>query len=257
MRILRRFCRRLCNVPLWWFIIGILFLCALWSGLSWLLADDWQEAPDQTALSPALLGKKIVIDAGHGGFDPGAVGVEGTLEKDVNLAIAARLADYLRQSGAEIFETRVSDDALADTKKADMAARVQMATDNQAELFVSVQANAIPQAKWHGAQVFYYREGEEGKGLAQSIQAAIIEQLANTDRTALPIDSIYVVSHLNIPSIVVEVGFLSNPEEEQLLNDPEYQNAMAYAIYCGIAAYYSDAADLEIPNPSNSDTANQ
>ena len=111
----------------------------------------------QPALALALLGKTIVIDAGHGGFDPGAVGVSGLLEKDVNLAISQRVAALLRQVGATVVETRTEDEALAETKRADMYRRVEIAEECGAELFITIQANSIPQQQYRGAQVFYAR----------------------------------------------------------------------------------------------------
>lgn len=197
------------------------------------------------ALAAAMVGKTIVIDAGHGGFDPGAIGVSGVKEKDVNLAVAKRLADYLKQAGATVILTREKDEALADTKKADMARRVEITQENQADLFISVQANSIPQAKWRGAQVFYHRDSVEGKALAEAIQQEITDRLQNTTRQAMPIDNVYVVRSLAIPSIVVEVGFLSNPEEAALLSESQYQNQMAYATFMGILAYYGSENQLE------------
>ena len=192
-------------------------------------------------LSGAMIGKTVIIDAGHGGFDPGAIGLSGTKEKNINLAVSRRLADYLRQSGATVIETRTEDKALADTKKADMAERVQIANNNEADVFISIQANYLPQHQYSGAQTFYHKNSTEGKALAETIQQAIIDNVGNTDRKAMSIDNIYVVKSLEIPSIIAEVGFLSNDEEEQLLNDEEYQNKMAYAIYVGIIEYYNGA----------------
>ncbi len=171
----------------------------------------------QPALALALLGKTIVIDAGHGGFDPGAVGVSGLLEKDVNLAISQRVAALLRQVGATVVETRTEDEALAETKRADMYRRVEIAEECGAELFITIQANSIPQQQYRGAQV-----------------------LQNTTRQAKSIENIYVVNKLAVPSIVVECGFLSNAEEEALLADSRYQQLTAYAIFLGIVSYYSE-----------------
>lgn len=192
-------------------------------------------------LSGAMIGKTIIIDAGHGGFDPGAIGLNGTKEKDINLAVSLRLADYLRQSGAIVIETRTKDKALGDTKKSDMAKRVEIAKENEAEVFISIQANSLPQHQYSGAQTFYHKDSLEGKALAESVQQAIIDNVGNTDRVAMSIDNIYVVKSLEIPSIIVEVGFLSNEGEEAMLNDEEYQNKMAYGIYVGIVEYYNGA----------------
>ena len=192
-------------------------------------------------LSETMIGKTVVVDAGHGGFDPGAIGLAGTKEKDINLAVSRRLADYLRQSGAAVIETRTEDKALADSKKADMAARVAVADNNDADVFISIQANFLPQHQYSGAQTFYHKNSAEGKALAESIQQAIIDNVGNTDRVAMSIDNIYIVKNLTIPSVIVEVGFLSNAAEESLLNDDEYQCKLAYGVYAGILSYYSSA----------------
>lgn len=199
--------------------------------------------PEHEALALALLGKVIVIDAGHGGFDPGAIGVSGVKEKDVNLAISRRVADLLRQVGASVVETRTEDTALAETKREDIVRRVEIAEESEAELFVTIQANSIPQGQYRGAQVFYAQGSVEGEGLSKSIQQSMAAVLKNTDRQAKSIENIYVVNRLAIPSIVVEAGFLSNAEEESLLADSRYQQLAAYAIFLGIIGYY---ADLEV-----------
>lgn len=200
---------------------------------------------DSEALALALLGKVIVIDAGHGGFDPGAIGASGVQEKDVNLAISRRVAGLLRQVGAQVVETRTEDMALAETKSADIRRRVEIAEEVAADLFVTVQANSIPDGRWRGAQVFYARGSVEGEGLSESIQDSLAAVLKNTDRKAKSIDNIYVVNRLAIPSIVVETGFLSNSDEEFLLADSSYQQLVAYAIFLGIIGYYSDVAVAE------------
>lgn len=197
---------------------------------------------EQEALALALLGKVIVVDAGHGGFDPGAIGISGVQEKDVNLAISRRLADLLRQVGATVVETRVEDCALAETKRADIQRRVQIAEENGAELFITVQANSIPQGQYRGAQVFYAGGSVEGQGLSEAIQQSMAAVLKNTDRKAKSIENIYVVNRLAIPSVVVETGFLSNAEEEALLADSRYQQLAAYAIFLGVIGYYADLA---------------
>jgi len=197
-------------------------------------------AEHQPALALALLGKTIVIDAGHGGFDPGAIGANGVLEKDVNLAISQRVAAMLRQVGAQVVETRTSDEALAGSKREDIYRRVEIAEENGAELFITIQANSIPQRQYRGAQVFFAAGSSEGQGLSESIQQSLSQVLQNTDRVAKSIENIYVVNKLAIPSIVVETGFLSNAAEEELLADSRYQHLVAYAVFLGIVSYYSE-----------------
>lgn len=194
---------------------------------------------DEEALALALLGRTIVIDAGHGGFDPGAIGASGVKEKDVNLAISRRVADLLRQVGASVIETRTEDVALAESKREDIHRRVAIAEENDAGLFVTIQANSIPQGQYRGAQVFYAEGSTEGRALSESIQHSLQSVLQNTDRLAKPIENIYVVNNLAVTSIVVETGFLSNAAEEELLADSRYQQLVAYAVFLGIVGYYS------------------
>ncbi len=234
------------KIRYWWLAL-MAFLCAgCVFGFYYNPPDmnaSYMEEDHVETLAVALIGKTIIIDAGHGGFDPGAIGVSGVKEKDVNLAIAKRLAAYLKQAGVTVIETRPADNALADTKKGDMARRKEIAEENNADIFISVQANRFPQQQYRGAQVFYHKQSEEGKALATNIQDEIKANLKNTTRVAMPIDNVYVVRSLAIPSIVVEVGFLSNPEEEKLLENPAYQDQMAYNIFLGIIKFYSDNPD--------------
>lgn len=199
-----------------------------------------QEAEPKPTLALALLGQTIVIDAGHGGFDPGALGVAGTKEKDVNLAVSRRVADMLRQVGANVVETRTDDTALAETKREDMHRRVEIAEAAQADLFITVQANSIPMPEQRGAQVFYSAGSEAGQALAEAIQESLAQVLQNTRRQAKSIENVYVVRALAAPVVVVECGFLSNAEEEALLQDPRYQQLTAYAIFLGVLSFYAD-----------------
>lgn len=220
----------------------------LLAALVLLVAVLWPTAAvrqDSETLALTLLDRVIVIDAGHGGFDPGAIGAGGVQEKAVNLAISRRVADMLRQVGVRVVETRTTDAALADTKTADIHRRVEIAEEADADLFITVQANSIADGRWRGAQVFYARGSADGEGLAKSIQGTLAAVLQNTDRVAKPIDNIYVVNALSIPSIVVETGFLSNADEEQLLADDGYQQLVAYAIFLGVIGYFSDCEVAE------------
>lgn len=221
----------------WWLILLFVVIGVFTAAV--IIEENKYDYDIMDVLSGAMIGKTIIIDAGHGGFDPGAIGLNGTREKDVNLAVSRRVADYLRQSGAVVIETRTEDKALGDTKKADMAKRVEIATENNGEVFISIQANFLPQHQYSGAQTFYGKNNSEAKALAESIQQAVIDNVGNTDRVAMSIDSIYLVKSLDIPCIIVEVGFLSNQAEEALLNDDEYRNRMAYGIYAGIVKYFN------------------
>lgn len=194
-----------------------------------------------------LAGVKIVIDPGHGGPDGGASSGE-VIERDITLKIAHQLVKKLEKKGATIIMTRTKEeDAIAEwqpekrfstlreRKLADLKLREQIVNDEQPEVFVSVHVNAIPDAKWRGAQVFYHKEGhEKGQSLAKAIQSSLKDTLKNTDREALGISGVYLLKKSPVPSVLVETGFISNEEERKLLVDEKYQDKVAESIAEGI-----------------------
>ncbi|NOV00560.1 N-acetylmuramoyl-L-alanine amidase CwlD [Paenibacillus planticolens] len=195
-----------------------------------------------------LSGKTIALDAGHGGPDGGASSKEGVIEKDINLAITLQLRDYLQQAGALVVMTRETDTDLADAgtkgyskrKTEDLHNRADMINDKKADMFLSVHLNSIPSPKWKGAQTFYYTNNPNNPNLAALIQLELKRNLENTDRVAKPADkTVYLLKTLKIPSALVEVGFLSNPEEARLLADEKYQKKVAASIYQGVLRFYA------------------
>ncbi len=192
-----------------------------------------------------LSGKVIVIDAGHGGVDGGAISREGVIEKDINLAVALYLRDYLQQAGALVVMTREVDMDLADPKakrrkRQDLLRRVQLVQESQANLLISIHMNSIPSSRWSGAQTFYYdQQHEDNKLLAEFIQKEIRDNLENTTREAKTVRSLYLLKSVEVPAVLVEVGFLSNPEEAKRLANENYQKKMAAAIYRGMLRYSS------------------
>lgn len=201
-------------------------------------------------LPEPLGGVKIVVDAGHGGIDGGA-SAEDVVEKDITLSIAKKVEQKLKRMGAEVVMTRTTDgDALSEhapseefatlreRKKQDIFLRETIVKENNPDIFITIHANAIPESKWRGAQVFYHKEGHPNSELlAKSIQSSIREMLQNTDREALAIKQIYLLKKTEVPAVLVETGFLSNPEERALLADEKYQEKMADAIVNGIDNY--------------------
>ncbi|MDP9702545.1 N-acetylmuramoyl-L-alanine amidase [Paenibacillus intestini] len=194
-----------------------------------------------------LAGKVIAIDAGHGGPDGGAVSRQGVIEKDINLSIALYVRDYLQQAGALVVMTREIDKDLADEgtrgysrrKTEDLKQRVRQIEDKQADLFISIHMNSVPSNRWSGAQVFYTPNHPDNEGLANLLQAEMIRNLENTDRIAKTVSTVYLLQALKIPSALVEVGFLSHPEEARLLAEETYQRKVAASIYNGILRYAS------------------
>jgi N-acetylmuramoyl-L-alanine amidase len=200
------------------------------------------------ALAPAMLGQVIVIDPGHGGIDPGMVGESGNNEATINLAVALKLAEYCRAAGAEVTLTRESESALATSKSEDMQARVELTRAAEADLFISLHCNSFTSGRsQHGAQVFYQRSNAQGQLLAETLQAELSRILGNTERVALPHPDSYLLRNLEQPTVICEMGFLSNAEEDALLNDSEYQWQMAWAVFSGINQYFINADNVTVP----------
>jgi N-acetylmuramoyl-L-alanine amidase len=195
-----------------------------------------------------LSGKTIVLDAGHGGVDGGAISKEGVSEKDINLAITLYLRDYLQQAGAVVKLTREEDKDLADVstkgysrrKTEDLLRRADFIKKSNAEVFLSVHLNADLSSRWKGAQTFYESNHEQNPLLAALIQDELRKNLQNTDRIAQKVNKdVYLLKSVFIPSALIEVGFLSNPEEARMLSDGKYQKKVAASIYQGLLRYYA------------------
>ncbi len=185
--------------------------------------------------------KVIVLDAGHGAGDGGAVGISGIAEKEINLKIALRLQKLLEQTGATVIVTRADDTPIAESKRSDMRLRKNIKETSSADIFVSIHMNKFPQAKYSGAQVFYSPD-EKSKALGEAIQTSMRDILNPTNnRVAKKADdSIYILKQSDVPSVIVECGFLSNPEEEALLTQSDYQDKVAWSVYAGITSYFDN-----------------
>lgn len=175
----------------------------------------------------------------HGGFDPGKVGVNKSLEKDINLAISKKLSEILASNGYTVYMTRTEDVALCQgdersKKLADMKNRVAMIEEKAPSLVVSIHQNSFS-AGTKGAQVFYHTKSVEGKRLAGILQQSIREAVGDDNhRVEKANDSYYMLRKVSCPLVIVECGFLSNPKEEALLQDEKYQKKMAQGIAEGI-----------------------
>ncbi|MCH5251461.1 MAG: N-acetylmuramoyl-L-alanine amidase [Lachnospiraceae bacterium] len=181
----------------------------------------------------------VVVDAGHGGFDPGKVGTKNTLEKDINLAIAKKVEKKLTDSGYRVYMTRTEDKALCEEsdrskKVTDLKNRVEMIQKAEPAVAVSIHQNSYSVGT-SGAQVFYYKSSEEGKRLAGILQNTIKDIIGDGNhRVEKGNDSYYMLRKVSCPFAIVECGFLSNPQEEELLCNEEYQQKMASGICEGI-----------------------
>lgn len=198
-------------------------------------------------VSLPVSGKVVVVDAGHGVPDEGAEVGDGTTEAETNLKIALKLQNLLEQSGCTVILTRSDENAIYDIdsktlkqkKISDIRNRVKIGNESSADIFVSIHLNKIPQEQYDGWQTFYNAKSEEGKKLATLIQTNLNEAIQKENkRVASKIDNIYIINNVEIPTTIVECGFLSNPQEkENLLND-SYQNRLAWGIYNGIIDYF-------------------
>ena len=186
----------------------------------------------------------VIIDAGHGGRDGGASTESGVLEKDLNLAVALKLRSLISQLDVNVVMTRETDVMLADEasahkKRDDLNARLNMAKEQENCIFVSIHMNKFPVEKYSGLQVYYSGNNEESLALAEAIQNKAGEFLRKGNaRTVKAADSsIYILYHIEVPAVLVECGFLSNPEEAALLCTEEYQNKLAAVIFAAVAEY--------------------
>lgn len=187
----------------------------------------------------------VVIDVGHGGKDPGKVGVNGELEKDINLAIALKLEKFLKQSDVSVIMTRHEDIGLYDEdagnkKVQDMRRRVEFIEESGADLVVSIHQNSYRDSSVRGPQCFYYGSSSEGERAALIIQEQLNEGMEiERSRSAKANSSYYMLKRSSVPTVIAECGFLSNGEEAVLLTNEKYQEKLAWNLYLGILAYFN------------------
>lgn len=187
--------------------------------------------------------KTVVVDPGHGGMDPGKIGINDVEEKEINLEISLMLRDKLEKQGIQVVMTRENDQGLYDEdssnkKVQDLQRRVELIHEEQPVCVVSIHQNSYPDASVKGAQVFYYEDSTEGKKLAKELQNALIAQVdPENHRQAKGNTTYYLLERTDVPLVICECGFLSNPEEAELLTDQAYQETLTDAIVSGILEY--------------------
>ena len=180
----------------------------------------------------------IVIDAGHGGFDGGAVGrLTKVKESGLNLAVAQKLKSLCQKAGYRVIMTREDDSALGSTKAADMAMRKNIIEESGADMVVSIHMNKYPDSAVAGPQVFYFVESEEGKLLASCIQQAFNDELMPKRPRVHKPERYFILRSGTAPCVIAECGFLSNEDEERLLQTDDYQQKCANAIFEGVRQY--------------------
>lgn len=202
--------------------------------------------PADLTVLPGLKGKIVAIDPGHGGPDPGAIGVQGTREKHVNLNVAMLVKANLEKAGAKVLMTREADVSVASLRGpglGELQSRVMFANGNQADIFISIHHNAAVRPSANGTSTYYYLKTIFDGALAQSLQEAMLQAGGLADfgvRTA----NFYVVKNVTMPAALLEVGFLSNAQEEQILNSSDFQQKIAQGIVTGIDRYFLQAAKM-------------
>lgn len=184
----------------------------------------------------------VVLDAGHGGSDPGKIGINEVLEKDVNLAIVLKIREMLEKEGIGCVLTRVDDERVDEngkelSKAADMKERVRIMNEVHPKLVVSVHQNSYTSSEIKGAQVFYYESSTESEKIAEIIQEELCKVDSSNTRKIKGNSTYYLLKRTEVPAVIVECGFLSNPEEAEKLATEEYQKKMAEAIVKGIKSY--------------------
>lgn len=189
--------------------------------------------------------KVVVIDVGHGGKDPGKVGINQELEKDINLEVALKLEMFLQQSDLTVIMTRREDVGLydedADNKKVqDMKRRIELIDETNADLVVSIHQNSYRDSSVRGPQCFFYESSPEGSRIALILQEQLNDGLEiERPREAKANSSYYLLKKSTVPTVIVECGFLSNPEEAVLLTNEKYQEELAWNLYLGILEYFN------------------
>ena len=231
--------KKLMYVFLGIFIAIVILLCTINMSK---INKDYEEV-----VSLPVSGKTIVVDAGHGKPDEGAEVGDGTTEAETNLKIALKLQNLLEQSGCSVILTRSDENGIYDIdsktlkqkKISDIKNRVKIGNESSADIFVSIHLNKIPQEQYDGWQTFYNEKSEDGKRLAVSIQQNLNESIQKeNNRIASKIQNIYIVKNVEIPTTIVECGFLSNQKEKEDLMTDSYQNRLAWGIYNGIIDYF-------------------
>lgn len=202
------------------------------------------------ASSMPITQKTVIVDAGHGGDDGGAIGIDGTVEKDINLDIALKLEKILKFYGFNVIMTRTQDvmtcddglDSLKKRKISDIHNRFELMRKNPDAIFISVHQNKFEDSSQHGTQVFYSGNDERSKELAEAIQtSATLTLQRKNDRVVKKSGSgIYLLYHAKIPAVLVECGFISNSDEVKKLKDESYRMKLAILIADGLLKYLSN-----------------
>lgn len=225
-------------------VIAVIFAAAFYGGRKGAEFVYAIEANEQTE-------RIVCIDPGHGGADPGKVGVDQVLEKDINLQISLLLKEELEKRNIQVVMTRMEDRDLAEEgasnrKVADLKERCRIMNESGAAVTICIHQNSFTDPAVWGAQVFYCSGSEDGKRMAQLLQDSLREKVdPDNHREIKENDSYYVLKNTGIPVVIVECGFLSNGEETEKLSDPAYQKQIAAAVGEGVLRYFDEFDSVE------------
>ncbi len=203
----------------------------------------------QYAQAMNIPGRTIVLDAGHGGFDPGAVGANDSDEAEINLSIVMMLRAELEARGYSVILTRENLDALGETKQEDMQKRRDIIMNSGADYTVSIHLNANPDRSCYGPVVLYHPDSVVGKQLAEKLQVTLNRELQIARPRTVQKGSYFILNSGTMPSAIVECGFITNAADEKLLKDKEYQQKIAKAIAMGLDEFITQQMK-ETPTPS-------
>lgn len=223
------------SLPQFLILIAIIFIISFSANLIINLVP-----PARTVNSK--LRKKVVIDPGHGGIDSGA-NHNQVLEKNINLAIAEKLTAELKERNMQVILTRKEDKLYQNDRQKDLRHRVEVANNSQANLLVSLHVNSFPSSKSFGGETYYSKDSKEGEKLASAIQEELIKIQPKNYRT-IKTAPYYVLRKTKITAVLVEVGFISNPQDRKRITNPHEQEKIARAITKGIINYFNNNLHL-------------
>ena len=226
------------------FVFDFIFI----SLISFVWLNSINKDSSRSVNATPIANKTIIVDCGHGKPDEGAVGFNGTTEQAINLSIGLKLQKLIEQSGGSVILTRsdensiysIDSKSIREKKISDTKNRVEIGNNSSADIFVSIHLNKYPQSSiYRGWQTFYQANSSDSTELAQIIQENINKNIDyQNNRKPMKITDVYIMEHVKIPAVIVECGFLSNPEESVLLQDESYQSKIAWGIFIGIQNYF-------------------
>lgn len=225
-------------------VIVLILCCAAFLVLSYV---SYNKIGKMASTLVSVQQPTIVLDPGHGGEDGGAASKSGLQEKDINLAISLNLQKMLTSSGFTVVMTRDSDSSIGDKhlatirerKVSDLHNRLKIIEEQKNCIFISIHQNHFSDSKYYGSQIFYSKNNDQSKLLAENMQTQIVQLLQPQNKREIKPagNTIYLLWNTNVPAVIVECGFLSNEAEAKKLSEPLYQRQMAFSIYNGLLNY--------------------